>query len=72
MFFNFQNLNKDGLQYADLVFSKSKTGPKFVIHGLENRTIYAVVDTTQKIDPLPESDDEEPSDKNTNNEESGI
>ncbi|CAG2238568.1 unnamed protein product [Mytilus edulis] len=67
-----QNLNKDGLQYADLVFSKSKTGPKFVIRGLENRTIYAVVDTTQKIDPLPESDDEEPSDKNTNNEESGI
>lgn len=72
MFFNFQNLNKDGLHYADLVFSKSTSGPKFVIRGLENRTIYAVIDTTQKRDPLPDSDDDEPSDKNTNNEESGI
>ncbi|XP_052062010.1 nephrin-like [Mytilus californianus] len=66
------NLNKDGLQYADLVFSKSTIGPKFVIRGLENRTIYAEVDTSQKIEPLTDSDEDEPSDKNTNNEESGI
>lgn len=53
------NKNKDGLQYAELVFNPVSNGAKFVIHGDDNRTIYAVVDTTQKIDPLPDSDEED-------------
>lgn len=55
---NRNNLNKDGLQYAELVFNPSLKGGKFIIHGLEDKTIYAEVDTSQKIDPLPESDEE--------------
>jgi hypothetical protein len=52
-------VNKDGLQYAEVVFNPIPNGSKFIIHGLEDKTIYAKVDTTQKIDPLPESDEED-------------
>lgn len=54
-----ENINKDGLQYAELVFNPLPNGAKLIIHGLDDRIIYAVVDTAQKIDPLPENDDEE-------------
>ena len=53
------NRNKDGLQYADLMFNPSPNGARFIINGQEERTIYADVDTTQKIDPLPDSDVED-------------
>ena len=52
-------MNKDGLKYAEVVFNPLPNGSKFIIHGVEDKTIYAEVDTTQKIDPLPESDDED-------------
>ena len=52
-------MNKDGLRYAEVVFNPLPNGSKYVIHGLEDKTIYAEVDTTQNIDPLPESDDED-------------
>ena len=52
-------MNKNGLQYAEVVFNPLPNGSKFIIHGVEDKTIYAEVDTTQKIDPLPESDDED-------------
>jgi leucyl-tRNA synthetase len=52
-------VNKDGLQYAELVFNPLPNGSKFIIHRLEDKTIYAEVDTTEKIDPLPESDEED-------------
>lgn len=51
--------NKDGLYYADLVFNPLPNGSTFIIRGLDDRTIYAEVDTTQVIAPLPESDDED-------------
>ena len=53
------NKNKDGLQYADLMFNTSPSGARFIIRGIEERTMYADVDTTQKIDPLPDSDVED-------------
>jgi hypothetical protein len=52
-------VNKDGLHYAEVVFNPLPNGSKFIIHGVEDKTIYAEVDTTQKIDPLPESDEED-------------
>lgn len=51
--------NKDGLVYADLIFNPRPNGATYVIRGIENKTIYAEVDTTLKIDALPESDNEE-------------
>ncbi|XP_071172067.1 uncharacterized protein [Mytilus edulis] len=57
-----KNINKDGLVYADLDLNPSPNGPKF-IHGIDDRTIYAMVDTTQKIDPLPDSDEENEDEK---------
>lgn len=47
------------------MFNPSPNGARFIIHGLEERTIYADVDTTQKIDPLPDSDVED--DQNNSN-----
>jgi len=41
------------------MFNTSPNGARFIIHGLEERTIYADVDTAQKIDPLPDSDVED-------------
>jgi hypothetical protein len=52
-------VNKNGLQYAELVFNPLPNGSKFIIHRFEEKTFYAEVDTTQNIDPLPESDDED-------------
>ena len=51
-------MNKNGLQYAEVVFNPLPNGSKFIIHGVEDKTIYAEVDTTQKIDSLPESDED--------------
>jgi hypothetical protein len=51
-------VNKNGLQYAEVVFNPLPNGSKFIIHGVEDKTIYAEVATTQKIDPLPESDED--------------
>ncbi|KAL3887552.1 hypothetical protein ACJMK2_027491 [Sinanodonta woodiana] len=52
--------NMDDLHYADLMHDNptSKAG-KPVIHGLENRTEYAVIAYGIKGEPLPESDDEQ-------------
>ena len=52
-------MNNDGLQYAEVVFHPLPNGSKFIIHDLEDKTIYAEIDTTLKIDPLPESDEED-------------
>ena len=52
-------MNKDGLCYAEVVFNPLPNGSKCIIHGVEDNSIYAEVDTTQKIDPLPESDEED-------------
>ena len=41
------------------MFNPSPIGARFIIHGIEERTISAAVDTTQKIDPLPDSDVED-------------
>ena len=41
------------------MFNPSPNGARFIIHGLEDRTIYVDVDTTQKIDPLSDSDVED-------------
>jgi hypothetical protein len=52
-------VNKDGLQYADVVFNTLPNDSRFIIHGHNDKTMYAEVDTTQKIYPLPESDEED-------------
>ena len=41
------------------MFNPSPNGARFIIHGQDDKTIYADVDTTQKIDPLPDSDVED-------------
>ena len=41
------------------MFNSSPNGARFIIHGLEDKTMYAYVDTTQRIDPLPDSDVED-------------
>jgi hypothetical protein len=41
------------------MFNPSPSGARFIIHGLEDKIMYADVDTTQKIDPLPNSDVED-------------
>jgi hypothetical protein len=41
------------------MFNPSPNGSRFIIHGLEDKIIYADVDTTQKIDLLPDSDVED-------------
>lgn len=61
----FQNVNKDGLIYADLAFNDQPRGQKkLIIHGIEDTTEYVTVDFTKKADPLPESDDENSTPKN--------
>jgi hypothetical protein len=47
------------------MFNPSTNGARFIMHGQEDKTIYADVDTTQKIDPLPDSDVED--DQNISN-----
>lgn len=51
--------NKDGLIYADLDLVPGPNGRKFVIRGIENKTNYAMIDLSIKVDPLPSDDDEE-------------
>lgn len=41
------------------MFNPSSNGARFIIHGQDGKTIYADVDTTQKIDPLTDSDVED-------------
>jgi hypothetical protein len=41
------------------MLNPSPNGARFIIHGLEERTMYADVDITQKIDQLPDSDVED-------------
>ena len=41
------------------MFNPSPNGARFIIHGQDDKTIYADVDTTEKIDPLPDSDVED-------------
>ena len=60
IYYHYQdNRNKDGLQYADLMLNPSSNGARFIIHGIDDKTMYADVDTTQKIDPLPDNDVED-------------
>ena len=47
------------------MFNPSHSGARFIIPGQEDKTMYADVDTTQKIDPLPNSDVED--DQNISN-----
>jgi len=56
----FQRLvNKDGLVYADIVFPVRSGPASQVIHGLEDRTTYAIVDLTKRADPLPDDFDDD-------------
>jgi uncharacterized protein (DUF1330 family) len=41
------------------MFNPAPNGARFIIHGPEYKTIYADVDTTQKIVLLPNSDVED-------------
>jgi hypothetical protein len=41
------------------MFNPVPSGARFIIHGLQDKTMYADVDTRQKIDPLPDSDVED-------------
>ncbi|WAR05470.1 CNTN4-like protein, partial [Mya arenaria] len=59
-----KNVNKDGLVYADLDFPKAPKGQKPYIHGLDDMTVYAEVDLSQKADRLPDSDDDASDGKN--------
>ncbi|XP_052804780.1 hemicentin-1-like isoform X2 [Mya arenaria] len=55
-----KNVNHDGLVYADIVFANPPKGQKrLVIHGIDDMTVYADVDLTKKVDPLPDSDGED-------------
>ncbi|XP_071175377.1 hemicentin-2-like [Mytilus edulis] len=56
--------NKDGLTYADVDFVPGPSGKRFVIRGLENRTNYAIIDLTQKAEPLSSDSEDEDEDKN--------
>lgn len=51
------------LNYSEIVFSPSE-GPRFLIHGSNNKTVYADVDLSVKAVALPYTDDES-SDDNT-------
>ncbi|XP_076114041.1 uncharacterized protein LOC143082301 [Mytilus galloprovincialis] len=51
------------LNYSEIVFCPSE-GPRFVIHGSNNKTVYADVDLSVKAVALPYTDDES-SDDNT-------
>ena len=48
--------NKD-LNYSELVFSPSACS-RFIIHGMENKTIYSEVDLSIRVSPLQSSDEE--------------
>ena len=54
-----RHVNKDGLVYAELDFPVRPGGASNVIHGLEDRTTYAIVDLTKRADPLPDDFDDE-------------
>ncbi|KAL3887534.1 hypothetical protein ACJMK2_027474 [Sinanodonta woodiana] len=55
-------VNKDGLQYAAVVFGPPSTrAGKPVIHGLEDCTVYADIDYGKRGKPLPDSDEEKES-----------
>ncbi|CAC5390641.1 unnamed protein product [Mytilus coruscus] len=60
------NKNKDGLVYADLVFNDDGKR-KFVIRGIENKTDYADVDLSIKVDPLPSDESDKEDEQETNN-----
>ena len=51
------------LNYSEIVFCPSES-PRFVIHGSNNKTVYADVDLSVKAVALPYTDDES-SDDNT-------
>jgi hypothetical protein len=38
------------------MLNPSTNGARFIIHGIDDKTMYADVDTTQNIDPLPDND----------------
>ena len=60
-------MDDDGCQYITALefpnFKPPKKGGAVVIHGIENRTIYASIDYNAKAEPLPEdppaADDDE-------------
>ena len=45
------------LNYSELVFSPSACS-RFIIHGMENKTIYSEVDLSIRVSPLQSSDEE--------------
>ncbi|WAR05862.1 hypothetical protein MAR_021231 [Mya arenaria] len=62
-----KNVNHDGLVYADIVFANPPKGQKrLVIHGIDDMTVYADVDLTKKVDPFPDSDEEDGGKKEPN------
>ncbi|KAL3887530.1 hypothetical protein ACJMK2_027470, partial [Sinanodonta woodiana] len=55
-------VNKDGLQYAAVIFGPLSTrAGKPVIHGVEDHTVYADIDYGKNGKPLPDSDEEKES-----------
>ncbi|XP_052803739.1 hemicentin-1-like isoform X2 [Mya arenaria] len=53
-----KNENKGGLIYADVHLANTPKGRKrLVVHGLDDKTEYAEVDLTKKVDPLPKSEE---------------
>ncbi|XP_052805827.1 uncharacterized protein LOC128235122 [Mya arenaria] len=62
-----KNVNHDGLVYADIVFANPPKGQKrLVIHGIDDMTVYADVDLTKKVDPFPDSNEEDGGKKEPN------
>jgi len=50
-------LQNNDLNYSELVFSPSACS-RFIIHGMENKTIYSEVDLSIRVSPLQSSDEE--------------
>jgi hypothetical protein len=50
-------LQNNVLNYSELVFSPSACS-RFIIHGMENKTIYSEVDLSIRVSPLQSSDEE--------------
>ena len=50
-------LQNNDLNYSELVFSSSACA-RFIIHGMENKTIYSEVDLSIRVSALQSSDEE--------------
>jgi len=50
-------LQNNDLNYSELVFSPSACS-RFIIHGMENKTIYSEVDLSIRVNPLQSLEEE--------------